>query len=782
MSYVPDRSVGPAQQRGFSLIEAMFSALILAIALLGLAGFQVAAMSDASLVKARSVAANLAQEKLDDLRGFTHVVDDPSTTTVDECAAPTFCFSEIADDAGGAEESGGALVLPSGAVEPLVLASGDVAEYLDSYSIAWDVTCSTETAGIALSFGASCTDAVAKLATVTVSWTDSKGAAQTVSLQGVIYAMDPARMAGGLTRSFSSARPRASYTPVGVPDAVPVPINTGTGEYKESSKPVPDVVSNGGAAEVSFDAVSYVQDGGGYKATEQEEFVTTACECGFSTGSGYTPSRMVWNGTKLVAKVGEQVSKPVGTAASGQSDLCNACCKDHHDVSGSVHAKYDPDRPDSEYTGGGDHKHYWYTSCIGVNNCTTTLKNTSLGSGTPFTEVTTGAYLESCRFKRVDGIWRLWQDWRQVKMTVMPYDFLTTDENLDAYVGVIEAVVENKVRDDSGNGSVTIPTLGNRNVTFTATGQTKQLLGRAVFVDRVYEADNPTTLDDAYYDKIVSLIDGSQDWLNIVPFFEANLTLLIDWTSSDSSQATVTSQAIMDITNFNTAYYDSFSRGVVTAVSAGTPTITATARIHNTGVNGGINTASPSSGISTYDNTNFESDSISVTVPSSSSTAGISGWFQRANVSVDFATLSIGTGCTLQTPIGGKRDFTCVVAQGSSPTLTYSSSASGYAFDPSSLSYTNVTSAITDEIVIVYGPTVQISGTIRSNARVTTVSATSGSCSGVVNNQGYYTSYSCDVPRGTSGYSGTVTFTGTSPTPASQSYSNQQSDVVQNVN
>ncbi|MHB1438524.1 MAG: type IV pilus modification PilV family protein, partial [Thiobacillus sp.] len=203
MPYVLDRSVGPAQQRGFSLIEAMFSALILAIALLGLAGFQVAAMSDASLVKARSVAANLAQEKLDDLRGFTHVADDPSTTTVDECAAPTFCFSEIVDDAGGAEESGGALVLPSGAV----------AGYLDSYSIAWTVTCSTETAGSALSFVASCTDAVAKLATVTVSWTDSKGAAQTVSLQGVIYAMDPARMAGGLTRSFSSAKPGASVTP-----------------------------------------------------------------------------------------------------------------------------------------------------------------------------------------------------------------------------------------------------------------------------------------------------------------------------------------------------------------------------------------------------------------------------------------------------------------------------------------------------------------------------------------------------------------------------------------
>ena len=775
MSHLAHKPIGAARQRGFSILEALFSALILAIALLGLAGFQATAMKDGSLIKGRSVAANLAQEKLDDLRGFTRLADDPATTGVNECAAPTFCFSEIAADAGGAEKTNGDLKLPS----------GSVAGYLDGYSIAWTVTCSAEAAGSALNFGTTCTDAAAKLATVTVSWKDSQGTDQTVSLQGAVYAMDPARMAGGLARSFSSARPYASYTPVGVPDAVPVPINTGTGEYKESSKPVPDVVSNGTAAEVSFDAVSYVQNGGGYRSTEQEEFVTTACECAFNgTGSGYAPSRMVWNGAKLVAKTGEQLNKPVGTAANGQSDLCSACCKDHHDVSGDDHAKYDPDRPTSEYTTGGDHKHYWYTNCVGVNNCTTTLKNTSLGSGTPYTEVTSGAYLESCRFKRVDGIWRLWQDWRQVKMTVMPYDFLTDSLNLGNYVDVIEAVVENTVRSDSNKGSlVTIPSLPNRDVTFTATGKTKQLLGRAVFVDRVYEADNPTTLDTAYYDKIVSLVGGGNDWLNIVPFYEANLTLLIDWTSSNASQATVSSQAILDITDIGSGYYNFFKRGEVTAVSAGTPTITATARIHNTGVNGGINTASPSWGISAYDNANPVSDSITVTVPSSSPTVGVSGNFIRANVSVgNFATLSIGTGCTLQTPIGGSRGYTCEFAHGSSPTVTYSSSASGYAFDPPSRSYSNLTTAKNNENITVYGPTVQISGTIKSNAKVTSVDATSGTCTGVLDKFGHYTSYSCDVPRGTSGYSGKVTFTGTSPTPASQSYSNQHSDVVLNVN
>lgn len=767
------------KQRGFSLVEAMFSALILGIALLGLAGFHAVALQDGTLVKARSVAANLAQEKLDDLRSFTGLKDDASTTAVDECAAPTFCFSEIAVNAGGQEDAGGDLVLPSGAV----------AGYIDNYTLAWTVTCSTETAGSALSFGNACTGATAKLATVTASWTDSKGASQSVSLQGVIYAMDPARLAMGTVSSFSSQKPIAGYTPIGVPDAVPVPINTGTGEFKESSKPVPDVISSDTGVEVSFDAISYASNGsGGYNTTAKEEFVTTSCECAFNgSGTGYAPSRMVWNGAGLEAEIGEQISKTVGTAANGQSDLCAACCNDHHDVAGTSQPKYDPDRPDSEYAG-GNHKHYWYSECVsggaGAVNCTNGNKATSLSSDTPLTAVTSGAYLESCRVKRVDGFWRVWQDWRHVKMTVIPYDYLLTTANLDAYVGVIEAVVENAIRTDSGNGSTSIPTLSNRDINFTANGEVKQLLGRAVYVDRIYKKDSPTVLDPAYYTKLVGLIGADSDWLNIVPFYEANLTLLIDWTSSHAAKASVTSQQIVDINDINSGYYNSYSRGKVTAIAAGTSTITATARLHNSGVTGGINTSSPSFGISGYDNIGPLSDSITATVPGSPSSVGISGKFVRANMSVNFNTLQLtGATCTLQPAIGNALPYTCTVTSGTNVTLSYSSSASGYDLEPASHAFGSVTTALEAGDVTVYGPTVRISGTIKASAKVINVStSTSDTCTGDLNNQSYYTSYICDVPRGTNGYSGTVTFTGTSPTPASQSYSNQKFDVVLNVN
>lgn len=757
MPHFTEKQIGIKHQRGLSLIEAMFSALILGVALLGLAGFQAVAMKDGSLVKARSVAASLAQEKLDDLRSFA---------TLD-------AFDAIANDTGG------------------VLSAGTVGGYTDNYERAWTVTCSTETAGSALSFGSACTDATAKLATVTITWTDSNGDAQSVSLQGVIYAMDPYRMALATASAFSTQKPKVSYTPIGVPDAVPVPIDTGTGERKESSKPVPEVSTQGIAAEVSFDAVSYVSNGAGYEMTQAEEFLTVACECAFNgTGTGRAPSRMIWNGTELEAKVDDEVSKTVGVPAdTKQSEYCTACCKDHHDAAGQ--AKYDPDRPESEYTGGGDHKHYWYTLCTSGTTGSTSgcdaAKKDLLATGNGYSEVSSGAYLESCRFMRVDGFWRVWQDWRQVKMTVVPYDYLQDSANLSAYVDVIEAAVEKTIRTDSGNGSVTPPALGGRDIAFGAVGQAKQLLSRAAYVDRIYEADNPTTLDASYYTKLVDLIGENKDWLNITPFYEVNLTLLTDWTSNIPTKASVTRETIVNIDEVTSGYYNSYSRGKVTALASGseTPTITATSRLHNTGVTGGINYSSPSYGISGYDNTGPLSDSISVTLPGSSSSLGISGKFVRANTSANFSTLQVsGATCFLETFTGGNElAYTCTIVSGSDVTLTYSSSASNYSFSPASQAFGVVTTAQVAGDVTVYGPTVQISGSITSTGggKLDSVTATSGTCNIASGSK----SYSCVVPRGTTGYTGTVTFAGnfgsSAVTTLTSDFVNQQADAVFDV-
>lgn len=771
----------PRYARGVSMLEVLFAIVILSIALLATARLHAMVTQDGSYAKARGVAANLAQEKLDDLKSFTVLVDNAATTTVNECAAPVYCFSEMADDAGGKENSAGALALPSGDITN--------AAYGYTYNRTWTVTNYYICAAGGAPATSNCASPNAKpfpdfkSVTLTVSWTDEKNAAQSVVMQATIYSSDPAsgRMAGAPS---GGGKPLVSYTPIGVPDAVPVPINTGTGEFKESSKPVPEVSASDTGAEVSFDAVSYASNGsGGYNTTQKEEFVTASCECTFDdTGTGYAPSRMVWDGASLEAEVGAQIDKPVGTAVSGQSEFCTACCKNHHDASGQP--KFDPDRPDSEYVG-GNHKHYWYSECVsggaGAVNCTNGDKATSLSSGTPLAAVTSDAYLESCRFKRVDGFWRIWQDWRQVKMTVIPYDYLQTTANLESYVDMIEAVVEDTILTDSNKGSATIPELTGRDVAFTAIGELKQLLGRAVFVDRIYQKDAPSTLDAAYYDKLVELKDAGSDWLNIVPFYEANLTLLIDWSSS-ADKVSVTSQDIVDINNISSGYYDSYSRGKLTALSPGISTITATARWHNTGVTGGINTSSPSYGISGYDNTGPLSDSITATVPGSPSSVGISGKFVRANASVNFSSLQVaGATCTLLASIGNELPYTCTVASGTNVTLAYSSSASGYTISPTSQPLGSVTEAKVVDSVTVFGPTVQISGLITSSGggKLTGVSGTGGlTCNPVASGD---KSYSCSAPRGTSGYSGTITFTGNSPSPSTMVFDGQQADATLDV-
>lgn len=775
--------------RGVSLLEVLFAIIILSVALLATARLHAMVTQDGSYAKARGIAANLAQEKLDDLKSFSVLYDNPDTTLVNECAAPTYCYSEIGTNAGGKEKTDGTLEL----------ISGDITVGNTGYNRTWTVTDYYNCTPAGAASTSNCASPNAKpypdfkAVTLTVKWSDEKGTEQLVTMQTVVYSSDPSSQVR-MAASSSGGGPKVSYTPIGVPDAVPVPINTGGTNFKESSKPVPDVNTSGNNIEVSFDAVSYVNNGsGGYDTTEREEFTTVTCECSFNgTGSANTPSRMVWNGTSLEAKVGDKVSKPIGTPESGQSDFCTACCKDHHDVggfSGTDYPKYDPDRPSSEYAADGDHKHYWYSNCVAgtlgkTSGCNAADKNPANGYGV----VDSGAYLDSCRFKRVDGLWRIWQDWRQVKMTVLPYDFLPVTTNLEAYVDVVEAVVENTVRTDSGNGSKTIPALSGRDFTLTPSNVTPlvspQLLGRALYVDRVYKEDAPTTLDSDYYDELIAKIVANDDWLKVVPFYEANLTLLIDWSSASTNIATVSSETIKDITDVSAGYYASYSRGYITGVSGGDAVISATSRVHNSGVTGGVNSASPSYGVSTYDNSSTLTDSITVTIPGTPST--VKGYFQQSNDDSDLSKISLtstGATCTLGaiSITGNTREYTCPgVMNNTVITLSYSSTATGAAFSPAG-STTFTSSGPTGPNVQVYGQTLTISGTIAKTGggKLTSVSGTNGLvCDPVAAKD---TKYKCTVSRGT-GYTGTLTFVGDNPSPATYSYTGQNEDTGVTVN
>lgn len=598
------RTLNIRKQKGFSLIEALFSALILGIALLALAGFQAVALQDSSLIKARSVATSLAQEKLDDLRSFTYLTDGDTSddssaaTTTNYCGQGTFCFSEIDDNVGGQEEAGGSLKIPTGTV------SG----YLDSYTREWTVTCSAEAAATAFSFSTTCdSTTVAKLVTVRIFWTDSKGASQEVRLQGVIYAMDPSRVARGAASSFSTQKPQQSYTPIGVPDAVPVPISSGDGKFKESSKPLPDVSSKGYSLRTEFDAVSYTTVGGASKKDSQFEFATVNCVCEYAgSGSGYPASYFYWDGANLQVKVpGATVTKMTGTAPTISGDkqdpLCDECCRDHHDseapgAGSPTTALYDPDRPAADYTG-SNHKHYYYTD---ANDPTQGLVEVAESAG--------NFYLEACRFVRVDGLYRLLQDWRALDMVVMPKDdYLETTTTLTAYQTYLVDYLRYQSREDcteaSGTGCTNIDqssaplksSLATRDLPGQATNSTPQLLARALYSDRVYGETTPRTLDAAYYTALAAKInefeaDDTVSWLDRVPFNEVNVTLLASWHSDDTASVSVQNQEIKSISATIPEYYGVYKRGEILVNSGGDGIANIWAYLlpSNSGLTGGV--------------------------------------------------------------------------------------------------------------------------------------------------------------------------------------------------
>jgi type II secretory pathway pseudopilin PulG len=604
------RELNMHQQRGFSLIEALFSALILGIALLALAGFQAVALQDSSLIKARSVAANLAQEKLDDLKSFTYLTDGTTTddanavTTSNYCGQGTFCFSEIATGSATAPYGGG----QENADGTLKLARGAVTGYIDNYTRTWTVTCSAEAAATALSFSTTCNSStVAKLVTVRIEWNDSKGALQFVELQGVIYAMDPSRITRAAVNPVSTQKPQQPYTPIGVPDAVPVPISTGDGKYKESSKPLPDVSSKGYSLRTEFDAVSYTTAGGTTKKDSQLQFATVNCVCEFAgSGQGYPASYFYWDGGSLKIKVpGATIAKMTGTAPtiSGdkQDDLCTACCRDHHDseapgTSSPDTALYDPQRPSADYID-NNHKHYYY-----VNSSQPAQGLTEVA------ESTGNRYLEACRFARVDGFWRLLQDWQAIDLVVMPYDnpsagisYLSNSTTLGKYQTYLQNYLKYQAQVDctsaGGTGCTSInqgtppdktstSVLPSRNL--PGLTQPAQLLARALYADKVYGEDTPRTLDASYYTYLANKI-VSGTWLDILPFNEVNVTLLTSWASSNTSVVTVSNEQIIDIEASASNYYGVYSRGSAEVVnSSGSSTVYAYLLPSTSGLTGGV--------------------------------------------------------------------------------------------------------------------------------------------------------------------------------------------------
>lgn len=556
--------------RGFSLIEVMVASLIIMLGVTGFVTLQSAYMRNDADTNLRQVALQLAQEKLDDLRQFELL----------ETTAGANAYNDIITNDGGD--------IVSGAVQIDIGDDGKSYVFDRSWTVAdlyfvdtdadGDEDTWLDAAALAATGAAVPTTSAQKAVTISVSWTDVEGSTVTVAIDGNIAPVAAANSFQATNETDNAkAQPEVAYTPGLAPDVISYDL--GNNESVETSKPVPDISNQGDNNVVQFETIRYETDTNGAAKLEQEDFLTVNCSCKLAgIGAGYTPSMTVLDGDELVVQSGTEITKDIGVVADNkQPALCDACCRDHHDTLSMI-----ADETYYRQEAGLPHGHYEYQ---GNGNF-----NKALSSGDPYTE--------ACRFKRVDGLYELYPDWQLIDIIEFETTYLNADPILDAYRSYSEAVIESEIKGDAHPSKPS-----DRDFEVPPGGY--QLIARGIYLDRM----NSQHLA-AVKTKIAS---GDADWKALVPFYDINLTLLSDWSSSDVNVAKVTNEAVQTIIDPVNNYYGTYSRGRLEALADGTSHITVMAYPNNAGITG----TDPVSPFEYFQR--LEDDSMEVTVDSKSS-------------------------------------------------------------------------------------------------------------------------------------------------------------------
>ncbi|HEH9405742.1 prepilin-type N-terminal cleavage/methylation domain-containing protein [Aeromonas bestiarum] len=516
------------RQKGFGLLEILITLVVLGVGVVGLVAMSKSALTVSQDGRRYETAMRLAESKLDEFRNFNGVM----TAT-----APLTAYNQIT--------SASAAVTLSG--EPYSLAWTVTNQYLNGST--WQ---GTAPVGYRLSYPGR------KAVAVNVGWSDSEGQSHTLQLVGnvsPIESLSTDQLNGGLNTARQG--PKVNYTPGVAPDVISVEL--GDGNKQETSKPLPTVTSKDGQVGklVQFETVTYKPEAGGNTQQVLQDMASVSCSCSYGSSlTAYLPGQVYSSASKqLYWKAGAMQSKPNGTldsSVNGQPTLCTSCCKDHFDGSGSS-----------------------FTNFYAPLNTSRVRYNSALST------VTSGKYVDACRFVRLDGFYRPLPDWNLVKVVVTTADFLAKPANQASYQKYIKYVVKTYIDWQKSTlnwtqgASATLPTItdfsawlasnaetgGDTTTGITVSTGTAQLIARGIYVD---------VLDPVY---LVGIDTSATDYLTKVPFQDINLTMLAEWTmgpltlltGSATDYATVTNEAVKTVVDLNNYYFGSYSRGYMTA-------------------------------------------------------------------------------------------------------------------------------------------------------------------------------------------------------------------------
>jgi len=488
-------------QKGIGIVEVMVAAVIFALGIIAIIQLQGKFFTSSSSAQAHSISMNLAEEKIEDLRGFE---------AFNDADADIFDFTAIGTNTGGQCDT------VNDAACVLTIPAGSVTVGNTTFNRSWTVTDYYYNAG---SLTTTPNGPVAqKEITVTVSWMDTDGSAQTATANAVINSSLVG--SGGVLVSNAAGggeSPQVPYSPSN--DSRVTPIEVGTSSKRETLVPASETVD--GYARTQFTAYTYNNSN---ILLRQEEFKNVACECRFNGTSSagdetYAASYPAWDdlkdtyvdvtGEEVVGKVKGCVQGGGNNCDSNPEPFCEICCRDHHDTTG-VAREYDPYRSNDDYETNGNHKHY---------------------NGT--TVVTSGPYQESCRLKRVDGFWRVFQDWHMVNFDAVTLTDLNDSSIKASYATyakdfIDQHIDEGKVAGETLSSPPSEPAATNHNtadnyVNMTV-GTPAFISGRALFLD---------FMDATHLSNVQTKKTAGEDYLLHVPFYEVEVVEVADWASGN---------------------------------------------------------------------------------------------------------------------------------------------------------------------------------------------------------------------------------------------------------
>lgn len=544
------RTAGYRRRHGFSLIEVLVAAAVLAVGLLALISLQASLIRSSSSARAFTMATTLAKDQLETLRTFDNMKTGSSYQALTDGSDSPGAMGGVSfsrswtvsryvynqdPDGNPATADGQFVAYANDSGDPPSAYNGNTATgYVDN----------TEFKRIA----------------VHVTWTDLEGTSRSVTLEDAIAAVAPSDSAL-IARSGSAIIPRTTEVIINDPTltngvangVIPLALSSDPsvdGTSTAATNPQPKLMgADFRVAETRYDVLTYgAVNNGTAIAQSKIETAVVGCTCSYANANssvvGFRPT--YWNGYRYVPPEQATYKQPAGwTGADNESAKCTACCRDHHDQVGGVSvsgtgAKFDPRR--------SSHLHFshdTFGNLVNSNN--------------------TGTYEEACRMIRVDGAFRVAADAYTDQVNLLE---TKNDASSTPYVPTSQAaanyqrfalnfldtrVVNNGTSSTFNNtlGSGTVAALegpsssdsssNSINVPATITidsDQQKWLHARGLYVDymepevvsAILSAKANCAMDNGTDGCALSAAKKEAAVLKLIPFTSINLTEIANWT------------------------------------------------------------------------------------------------------------------------------------------------------------------------------------------------------------------------------------------------------------